>query len=1142
MSEEDEIPLEIELQSLEAIYVNELTYSRKDDGTVDTIEVLIHPATGHDATKQYVCMTLVFAPGPNYPDEVPDIQIRNPRGLGEEEVASLVEAMMLKGEEVKGEVMLYTFVEMAKDSLTEGNIPRCPCVVCLEHFHEKDSFHRTTCYHYFHSGCLYKYVQHTRAQLEEEKKEVMERRHLDVASSEQRNIVCPLCRTELDESLLSVSWSSEGEEDDKDNAFVIPPEMREQQRKMAEIYERQKAKGGIIDPELEKKKFLVNAEDRFFFLSEPLRTSHNTAEVKVKKNSVEEGRKKNKNTAGTRHVGKQRHGHQRGQDTKHGAHARPEARRNHISVNDHIHKPDLHTDKNVEGNPRHSAQASESRLNKKEEANGDKDCEKSDSGVGESQSDLDKQPDQNVASSDSSDTTLAKESMAKLNIGSEGAHNLGNPEAQSRKINMSDFPPDRACSQEIKFIKWDTVPGSSSSEHRSPKKSGHLGSLMSSGNEYHQGKSGSHDGHRHSSHGARGHQGQSRKFSSRHFDSHHQHYGHQYNHHHHHHENWRHQERQTSEQRQRLVERTQGLADNMRDGDDGNPGLEQKGDKSLDSEAQDDGTADRKNLHINKKWRLLNFQSSASGINYNNVLDNDKYFHIIDDDEGINSLTGEKMNNKENVYILHQIQSNTLLMDDIDECYVGYGAPKEEDEWENEVDPYASERSRIRRTKLEDYDKFRKDDIKFYEGKLDERVSNETIIHEEERRILKERARQEEENCSGSESKEADLKDLKKVLCGKEITFVQDYKVKSLQNEDNSVEKSIEMDDFEKETRNQGGGFGKGMSQRGDDCDLSRQTSNGGDDFISETSDDRSDSGREVTNVKDDFGMDKCSLVSDPLDKETVCQSQEISSGECWKDSHEQTNHATETVVKPSLFSSNITINNRLNNSVLSLPRLGVNKTQSVQMKENLPELSEVKTEGTESKRKQPKKVPPLLLPKKAKPGQASIATSSASRIMETNVCLSSADTVSLPGSRKCRAPLNLMKKSKNPGRKHLPQDIVDIMSEVNNFQTDVTQRASDLPPSVKNNPNYSFYTNPACSAPLTDLLSSAACLNSLNSQVLPSNSLPHTMFFPSAQSLNNDALVEAYLKALGSMPNLLQSSLNPLSEDSSFVLDRNGK
>nr|KAI8725753.1 hypothetical protein BgiMline_035014 [Biomphalaria glabrata] len=178
-----------------------------------------------------------------------------------------------------------------------------------------------------------------------------------------------------------------------------------------------------------------------------------------------------------------------------------------------------------------------------------------------------------------------------------------------------------------------------------------------------------------------------------------------------------HQEPQTSEQRQRLVERTQGLADNMRDGDDGNPGLEQKGDKSLDSEAQDDGTADRKNLHINKKWRLLNFQSSASGINYNNVLDNDKYFHIIDDDEGVNSLTGEKMNNKENVYILHQIQSNTLLMDDIDECYVGYGAPKEEDEWENEVDPYASERSRIRRTKLEDYDKFRKDDIKFYEGK-----------------------------------------------------------------------------------------------------------------------------------------------------------------------------------------------------------------------------------------------------------------------------------------------------------------------------------------------------------------------------------------------------------------------------------------
>ncbi|KAH9512920.1 E3 ubiquitin-protein ligase rnf25 [Bulinus truncatus] len=105
-------PLEIELQSLEAIYVNELTFSRKDDGSVDKIEVLVHPATGHDTTKQYVCMTLVFVPGPKYPDEIPDIEIRNPRGLGEEEVASLVEAMILKGEEVKGEVMLYTFIEV----------------------------------------------------------------------------------------------------------------------------------------------------------------------------------------------------------------------------------------------------------------------------------------------------------------------------------------------------------------------------------------------------------------------------------------------------------------------------------------------------------------------------------------------------------------------------------------------------------------------------------------------------------------------------------------------------------------------------------------------------------------------------------------------------------------------------------------------------------------------------------------------------------------------------------------------------------------------------------------------------------------------------------------------------------------------
>lgn len=57
-------------------------------------------------------------------------------------------------------VCLFNIFQLAKESLTEGNIPRQPCVICQQHFEEGESFTRTECYHYFHCHCLGRYVQH----------------------------------------------------------------------------------------------------------------------------------------------------------------------------------------------------------------------------------------------------------------------------------------------------------------------------------------------------------------------------------------------------------------------------------------------------------------------------------------------------------------------------------------------------------------------------------------------------------------------------------------------------------------------------------------------------------------------------------------------------------------------------------------------------------------------------------------------------------------------------------------------------------------------------------------------------------------------------------------------------------------------
>ncbi|RUS72055.1 hypothetical protein EGW08_020184, partial [Elysia chlorotica] len=283
----EENPIETELEALEAIYISELSYMRKADGTLDTIELVLHPSTGDELDKQFVCMTVVFTPTPKYPDEIPAIDIKNPRGLGEEEVASLVEDMISKAHECVGEVMLFTLIEMAKDCLTEGNVPHCPCVLCLEHFREDDQFHRTACYHYFHNSCLWRYLEHSRMKIAEEIQEENDMRHREMSEEKKVKVIeCPVCRSPLGEESLSVKTDCEEDQPEEDGpAFVISPAMKEQQAKMAKQFARQKAKGGIIDLEQEKNKYLVNLEDRAPAASiSPIKlSSQNLPEVPIDK-------------------------------------------------------------------------------------------------------------------------------------------------------------------------------------------------------------------------------------------------------------------------------------------------------------------------------------------------------------------------------------------------------------------------------------------------------------------------------------------------------------------------------------------------------------------------------------------------------------------------------------------------------------------------------------------------------------------------------------------------------------------------------------------------------------------------------------------------------------------------------------------
>lgn len=246
-----------ELEVLESIYLDDIKVSKDEGNSPVSIQLQLHPATGDELDKRYVCMTLTLNLPQQYPDEVPDIVITNPRGIAEEEVQSLLEELENLALERVGGEMLYELIEVAKESLTDGNVPYCPCTICCEHFTEEDMFTKTDCYHYFHNNCLQRYITHQLGVQEQEKKSHIQ--HTEI-NEDDKKIKCPVCREEI-------SYVQEFLQDDfsnltKDETFYQPScDLRVWQKNMAELYLKQKEKGGIIDVEAEKNRYLLTDSD-----------------------------------------------------------------------------------------------------------------------------------------------------------------------------------------------------------------------------------------------------------------------------------------------------------------------------------------------------------------------------------------------------------------------------------------------------------------------------------------------------------------------------------------------------------------------------------------------------------------------------------------------------------------------------------------------------------------------------------------------------------------------------------------------------------------------------------------------------------------------------------------------------------------
>ncbi|KAK8738776.1 hypothetical protein OTU49_003667, partial [Cherax quadricarinatus] len=247
-----------EIEALQAIMLDEVKVLHGDGGVPNGVEVVVVPATAQNIEEQHVRVTLVLSLPPEYPDTIPVITLRNPRGVDDYVLEKIKQESKQKCEEYLGCPVIYELIEVVRENLTANNTPSCPCAICLYHFTDTDVFTKTPCFHYFHSYCLGRYV----ANCDEEAAAEEEEPQPAWMAKEKKLLMCPVCRdpiqTELNSSELLLAAPPE-EEENTAQFKADSPELLALQQRMAELYMQQKEKGGIIDLEEEKNKFLLSS-------------------------------------------------------------------------------------------------------------------------------------------------------------------------------------------------------------------------------------------------------------------------------------------------------------------------------------------------------------------------------------------------------------------------------------------------------------------------------------------------------------------------------------------------------------------------------------------------------------------------------------------------------------------------------------------------------------------------------------------------------------------------------------------------------------------------------------------------------------------------------------------------------------------
>uniref|UniRef100_A0A182WG66 RWD domain-containing protein n=1 Tax=Anopheles minimus TaxID=112268 RepID=A0A182WG66_9DIPT len=239
-----------EVESLEAILMDDVHITKNASGFPEMIETTVFPTVGEELESQYVCITLQVLPAVGYPDVRPNVKLRNPRGLDDSIIGQIERTVQQKLTESIGQPVVFDLIDIIREQLTASNLPSGQCVICLYGFLEGDEFTKTVCYHYLHSHCLACHINASKRNYEEEleKLPIWKRKEAKPFQAQ-----CPVCRESIDdvevEPLMRCRPPAERENAPK---FKVTDELKSLQAQMNRLFMHQKRRGGIIDLEAEE--------------------------------------------------------------------------------------------------------------------------------------------------------------------------------------------------------------------------------------------------------------------------------------------------------------------------------------------------------------------------------------------------------------------------------------------------------------------------------------------------------------------------------------------------------------------------------------------------------------------------------------------------------------------------------------------------------------------------------------------------------------------------------------------------------------------------------------------------------------------------------------------------------------------------